>query len=57
MYFTECSVAACHTRFTDLTVHCTQINVCEVHRLRINKWAGLDGGPAVMKTNISPLDQ
>lgn len=57
MYFTECSVAACHTRFTDLTIRCTQINVCEVHRLRINKWAGLDGGPAVMKTNISPLDQ
>lgn len=43
MYFTDWLVAACHTWFTDLTVSCTQVNVSRVHRLRINKWAGLEG--------------
>lgn len=43
MYFAECHVAVCHTWFTNLTVSCTLINVSEVHRLRINKWAGLEG--------------
>ena len=32
-----------HTRFTDLTVSCTQINVSQVRRLRINKWAEHEG--------------
>lgn len=40
MSFTKCCVAACHAWFTDLTVSCTQVHGS---RLRINKWAGLEG--------------